>query len=58
MARYHLAMMQKEQQQYLAASSNLEAFRNVLEVHKLSEMKKYRDFFTQAALELEQLKKR
>ncbi len=52
MSRFHLAMLQLEQNEVQAARENLTTFRDLLSANKLYELKRYRDFYEQAEVEL------
>ena len=56
MSRYHLAMMQLDNNDHKSAEANLLTFQRVLFDNRLHELKKYRDFYRQASLEIDKLK--
>ena len=56
MSRYHLAMMQLDQQKYSEARENLIVFRKLLLDNNMHVLKKYQDFYAQTASELDKLK--
>ena len=55
MTRYHLAMIQLDENQVKEAKENLTTFRKLLLENKLSTLKKYVDFYEQAQEELDKM---